>query len=58
MLGSGWCTGMLATAKNWNLYGKNTGLLLQLNITCEDGTLETVILDECWKTSLGGYTIF
>ncbi|MEP7280283.1 MAG: family 78 glycoside hydrolase catalytic domain [Bacteroidota bacterium] len=53
MLGSGWYRGRLATAKNWNLYGENIGLLLQLNITYKDGTSETVISDESWKTSMG-----
>ncbi len=53
MLGSGWYRGLLATAKDWNLYGKDIGLLLQINITFEDGTSEIVISDDSWKTSMG-----
>jgi alpha-L-rhamnosidase len=53
MVGSGWYRGPLAWEKNKDIYGQNTGLLLQLEITYADGSKETIHSDESWKTSLG-----
>ena len=54
MLGSGWYRGILGERKN--NYGKDLSLLLQLNIIYEDGTSETVLSDETWKSSTGAVT--
>lgn len=51
-LGSGWYRGMVA----WNgrdFYGKKLALLAQLAITYTDGTTETIISDDQWKSSVG-----
>jgi alpha-L-rhamnosidase len=53
MLGSGWYRGNLAWAGNHNLYGKTLGLLFQLALTYTDGTTETVVSDNSWKSSTG-----
>ena len=56
MLGSGWYRGSLAWEANKNLYGRNLGLLLQLNITYADGTSAMVVSDETWKSTTGEIT--
>lgn len=53
ILGNGWYRGPLAWEKNKNIYGENTALLLQLEITYADGTQETIATDGSWKTSFG-----
>jgi alpha-L-rhamnosidase len=52
-LGSGWYRGHLAWGGNKNIYGKDISLLLQLAITYSDGTTETVVSDESWKSTTG-----
>lgn len=52
-LGSGWYRGSLAWAKNHNVYGKDIALLFQMDITYADGTKETLVSDESWKSSTG-----
>jgi len=52
-LGDGWYRGYLAWDDSKNLYGKVAGLLLQLEVTYTDGTTETIISDESWKSSFG-----
>lgn len=52
-LGSGWYRGYLAWNDNKNIYGKNLGLLLQINIAYEDGTTATVVTDNTWKSATG-----
>lgn len=52
-LGSGWYRSHLAWEDNKNIYGKVSGLLLQLDITYTDGTKELVVTDENWKSSTG-----
>jgi len=52
-LGNGWYRGYLAWGGNKNTYGKDVALLFQLEITYTDGTKETVISDELWKSSTG-----
>ena len=56
MVGSGWYRGILAWKDSRNHYGKDISLLLQLNINYEDGTSETVISDDSWKSSTGAIT--
>jgi alpha-L-rhamnosidase len=53
MLGSGWFRGSLAWQDNKNLYGKEITFLFQLEITFADGSKETVISDENWKSNTG-----
>jgi len=51
--GNGWYRGFLAWGGNKDVYGKKTGVLVQLNITYTDGTAESVVTDETWKSSVG-----
>ena len=52
-LGSGWFRGYLAWAGNKDVYGKEISLLLQLAITYTDGSSETIVSDESWKSTTG-----
>jgi alpha-L-rhamnosidase len=56
MLGSGWYRGSLAWEKNNNVYGKSLALLFQLTINYTDGTSESILSDESWKSSTGEIT--
>ncbi len=51
-LGSGWYRGQIAWHSK-NLYGSTLALIAQLTISFADGTVQTVITDENWKSSLG-----
>jgi len=51
--GMGWYRGFLAWDDNKNIYGKKTGILFQLEIEYSDGTTQTIISDESWKSSNG-----
>jgi len=53
MLGSGWYRGIIGFANNINVYGKDIALLCQVDITYTDGTTESLISDETWKSSTG-----
>lgn len=52
-LGNGWYRGFIGFSNKNNFYGKDIALLFQLNITYADGTTETVISDDSWKSSTG-----
>lgn len=52
-IGSGWYRTPLAWDNNKNLYGSKVALLFQLEIIYTDGSSETVISDESWKSSNG-----
>ena len=52
-LGSGWYRGHLAWENNKNIYGKDISLLLQLDIIYNDGSSETIVSDESWKSTTG-----
>lgn len=52
-LGSGWYRGFIGFGGQKNFYGKDLALLLQLEIIYSDGSKETVISDESWKSSTG-----
>ena len=52
-LGNGWYRGYLAWGGNKDVYGKELALLFQLEITYSDGSKETVVSDESWKSSTG-----
>ncbi|WP_462253405.1 family 78 glycoside hydrolase catalytic domain [Ferruginibacter sp.] len=51
--GTGWYRGYLAWDNNKNIYGKKTGILFQLQIEYSDGTTQTIVSDESWKSSYG-----
>lgn len=52
-LGNGWFRGFLAWQDTKNIYGKDIALLFQLEITYADGSKETIISDENWKSNKG-----
>ncbi len=52
-LGNGWYRGYLAWGGNKNIYGKDIALLFQLDIIYSDGSEETVVSDDSWKSSTG-----
>jgi alpha-L-rhamnosidase len=54
MLGSGWYRDYLAWADSRDHYGKDIALLLQLDITYTDGSVEQLVSDGTWKTQIGG----
>ncbi len=53
MVGNGWYRGYLAWENNKDVYGKKLGFLFQLEIVYGDGSKETIISDENWKSSTG-----
>jgi alpha-L-rhamnosidase len=52
-LASGWYRTPLAWQDNVNIYGKYLALLMQVEIIYTDGTSETIISDQDWKSSVG-----
>ncbi|WP_296615424.1 alpha-L-rhamnosidase [Sphingomonas sp.] len=52
-LADGWFRGPLFADKRWNCFGTRTALLMQLELTYEDGTNEVVVTDPSWKCSTG-----
>lgn len=52
-LGNGWYRGHVGYNPTPNLYGKDIATLVQLEVTYADGTKETVVSDESWKSSTG-----
>lgn len=55
MLGTGWYAGRLTWEKNKKgLYGKYPELLLQLEVTYEDGSSETIVSDGQWEGTFEG----
>ncbi len=54
-LGNGWYRGYLAWGGNKDVWGKDLGLLLQLDITYSDGSRQSVVSDNSWKSSTGKY---
>lgn len=53
MLGSGWYRGYIGFSGQNNFYGKTLALLMQVDITYADGTKESIITDDSWKSSTG-----
>jgi alpha-L-rhamnosidase len=53
ILGDGWYRGFLTWDGNKNHYGENTALLLQMEITYQDGSKELIVSDNSWKSSTG-----
>ncbi len=56
-LGSGWYRGIIGFNNNINVYGKDIALLFQLDITYSDGSTESVVSDDKWKSSTG-YVVY
>ncbi len=52
-LGSGWYRGTIGFTNSINMYGKDIALLFQLDIVYSDGSTESVVSDESWKSSTG-----
>ena len=52
-LGSGWYRSHLAWQDNKNVYGKDVALLFQIDITYTDGSKESVVSDDSWKSTTG-----
>lgn len=52
-LGSGWYRGTIGFTNSVNVYGKDIALLFQLDITYSDGSKESVVSDDSWKSSTG-----
>lgn len=52
-LGNGWYRSYLAWSDARDHYGKDIALLLQLDITYTDGTTQTIVTDETWRSSTG-----
>lgn len=54
ILGDGWYRGHIGWwENNRNTYGESPGLLLQLQITYQDGATETIITNTSWKAVTG-----
>ncbi|MCK5676590.1 MAG: family 78 glycoside hydrolase catalytic domain, partial [Verrucomicrobia bacterium] len=54
LLGSGWYAGNLAFEGRRHFFGKHPELLLQLEMTLVDGSVETVLSDGSWEASWNG----
>lgn len=50
---NGWYRGYLAWNDNKNIYGKKLAVLFQLQIEYTDGTSQTILSDETWKSATG-----
>ncbi len=55
-LGSGWYRGFIGFSGQNNFYGKKLSLLLQIDITYTDGSVDQIVSDGSWKTSTGAIT--
>ncbi|MCD8739263.1 glycoside hydrolase family 78 protein [Mucilaginibacter roseus] len=53
MLADGWYRGGLTWDQKKNYYGDTRALLMQINVQYTDGSSETIVTDESWKTSYG-----
>ena len=53
-LADGWYRGSCGAWGRTYQYGKETKLLAQLEVTCEDGSQETVVTDDSWQWSNDG----
>ncbi|MFT3992020.1 MAG: family 78 glycoside hydrolase catalytic domain [Luteolibacter sp.] len=55
MIGTGWYAGRFPFGtKKVGPYGNDTALLVQLEITYQDGTTEIIVSDETWEGSFNG----
>ncbi|MES1226958.1 MAG: family 78 glycoside hydrolase catalytic domain, partial [Bacteroidota bacterium] len=53
VLGNGWYRGYLAWDGNKDVYGKELALLAQLELAYADGSKETIMSDDSWRSSTG-----
>lgn len=53
ILGDGWYRGNLAWKDHRNIYGDKLAALVQMHITYEDGSEQTVVSSSEWKSSTG-----
>ena len=53
MLGDGWYRGYLGWQGKKNLYGRELGLLMQIELEYTDGSRETITTDDSWRSSFG-----
>lgn len=53
VIGNGWFRGTLGWTNNVDIYGKELGLLMQLNVVYTDGSRDYFVTDEHWKSSYG-----
>ena len=54
LLGDGWYKGNIGWATQSGYYGRKIGLYCQLILEYDDGTKETIISDESWKSTSKG----
>lgn len=54
VLGEGWYKGSLGWTDNWAIYGNKEGLLMQMNVEYSDGSTQTIISDNSWKSTNNG----
>jgi alpha-L-rhamnosidase len=52
-LGSGWYRGVIGFSNSHNVYGKDIALLMQVDISYSDGSNESIVTDQNWKSSTG-----
>ena len=55
ILADGWWRGEVGPQAIRNAWGNTLGLLLQLMVTYEDGTVQTVASDDSWRWTTGPY---
>jgi alpha-L-rhamnosidase len=55
-LGSGWYRGHLAWSGNKNSWGRDIALLFQLDIVYTDGSKESIVSGNSWKSATGSIT--
>ena len=53
IVGNGWYRGTLGWTNNVDIYGKELGLLMQVNVVYNDGTKDNFYTDANWKSSYG-----
>lgn len=54
IVGGGWAIGSFTYKRRNRVYGKRQALLLELRVTYEDGTVETIGTDESWQVTEEG----
>ncbi|KOS08227.1 alpha-L-rhamnosidase [Flavobacterium akiainvivens] len=52
-LGNGWYRGLFSLGIRKDIYGSDISLLMQVNVEYTDGTTETLVSDNSWKSSTG-----
>ncbi|MCU1367988.1 MAG: alpha-L-rhamnosidase, partial [Ilumatobacteraceae bacterium] len=53
VVADGWWRGFLRWDMKRNWYGERLGLLAQLEVTFDDGSVERIVTDEQWRTATG-----